>query len=408
MTWAQSEDCVSAGCHDQLLNKSVIHPAAEEDCFSCHESTGNPHPDSLTTGFKLVAQIPDLCYECHDRKDNLPVVHEPVKDGSCLDCHTVHASNSTGLLVVEEGESICASCHEIESSKNIHPPYEDEDCMSCHAPHHSLREALLIEDIPTLCFNCHDDLHDLLKNAQYVHAPFEEECLSCHAPHISKNKNLLLQKPNSLCFECHEEAEVDSTKLKPYTVHGGLKKSAPCLNCHTPHASNMEAVLKKETPELCLTCHNRGSPEIGNIKDKLRNAKVIHAPIEDEGCLVCHNVHEEKFPFLLVDYYPATFYAENKPENFALCFECHDSDLFNPKYKETGFRNGQTNLHAVHINRPKGRICTLCHDVHAAKSEHLIPKTVHFGKWNMPLNYQVNQNGGSCTPGCHGQKSYKR
>ncbi|MHB2154658.1 cytochrome c3 family protein [Calditrichota bacterium GD2] len=402
---AQEEDCTSAGCHQGLINKPVIHPAIEDDCLSCHESNDKQHPDSSGNEFSLISEVPELCYNCHDQKDNLTVVHEPVEAGGCLDCHSPHSSEKSGLLLGEEDESICASCHEIETDKTIHPPYEEQDCIACHDPHHSLRASLLKTERPELCFECHDDKRELL-SSDYVHEPFEEECESCHTPHVSKYKNLLIQKSPDLCFNCHdtEDAEVESKHI----VHGPLKETSPCLKCHTPHATNNEFILKAETPELCLNCHNSSDPSIFDMEKRLKQAHVIHAPIEDEGCLICHNVHKEEFPFLLTGKFPATSYTESDPENFALCFNCHDSEILNPQNLDTGFIDGKTNLHALHISGEKGRSCTLCHDVHGAQSVHLIPKTVRFGKWDMPMNFKYDEKGGSCAPGCHAPKSYRR
>ena len=74
----------------------------------------------------------------------------------------------------------------------------------------------------------------------------------------------------------------------------------------------------------------------------------------------------------------------------------------------TNFRNGEKNLHYLHINGIKGRSCILCHDVHASNNEHLIADKVPFESWWMNLNYKTLENGGSCQPGCHKEKKYTR
>ncbi len=400
---AQDENCLAAGCHDTFLKKEVIHPAIEEDCLSCHESNGEKHPDSTGTQFTLIAEIPELCYNCHDQKDNLTYVHEPVKEGGCLDCHSPHSSDKEGLIIGDEDESICLSCHELEEGKTIHAPYEGQECTYCHTPHHSLRQGLLTAEVPDLCFDCHEDLGELTSLTS-VHPPFEEECLSCHQPHVARFSSLLIKKSPMLCLDCHE---ADEETNPAHATHGSFKESEPCLTCHTPHASEQEAVLRKETPDLCFECHHKGRTNTPDMEMHLKRATVIHAPVEDEGCLGCHLLHDESYPHLLIAAFPATDYTESTPDSFALCFECHDASILEPNNLDTGFRNGRTNLHALHISGDKGRSCTLCHDAHGAQSEHLIPRTVRFGKWDMPLNYKVLPNGGSCAPGCHEEKAYR-
>ena len=103
-------------------------------------------------------------------------------------------------------------------------------------------------------------------------------------------------------------------------------------------------------------------------------------------------------------------YAKGIEENFTLCFDCHDTDLLNVEKTTVGteFRSGDRNLHFVHINKEKGRNCTTCHDIHAANNTKLIATTVKFGRWDMPLNYLENENGGTCATGCHKERSYAR
>jgi predicted CXXCH cytochrome family protein len=115
---------------------------------------------------------------------------------------------------------------------------------------------------------------------------------------------------------------------------------------------------------------------------------------------------------MLVEDYPAVFYAPFKPENFALCFKCHIPDLVVNQSGRglTNFRNGEKNLHFVHVNQAKGRTCRACHEVHASKRPFHIREAVPFGAsgWELEINYQRSEEGGSCSPGCHKTRSYSR
>jgi hypothetical protein len=74
----------------------------------------------------------------------------------------------------------------------------------------------------------------------------------------------------------------------------------------------------------------------------------------------------------------------------------------------TGFRNGPRNLHAVHVNKEKGRNCRACHSTHASGNELHVRDNVPFGRWQMPINYERTTTGGSCSPGCHKPYEYNR
>ena len=96
---------------------------------------------------------------------------------------------------------------------------------------------------------------------------------------------------------------------------------------------------------------------------------------------------------------------------YALCFECHEAAAFTDEETDstTAFRNGQRNLHYLHVNRAvKGRTCRACHDPHASKNEKHIVESVPFGKWRIPIKFESTSTGGSCQPGCHRPERYDR
>ena len=115
-------------------------------------------------------------------------------------------------------------------------------------------------------------------------------------------------------------------------------------------------------------------------------------------------------PFLLSKPFPSGSYAPAVKENFAMCFNCHKSELMEKPVTTTatGFRNGDKNLHAVHINGEKGRSCVICHNPHGATNDHLINDKTTFGNWEMPIRFKPLENGGSCQPGCHAERKYER
>jgi predicted CXXCH cytochrome family protein len=137
---------------------------------------------------------------------------------------------------------------------------------------------------------------------------------------------------------------------------------------------------------------------------------VLHGPIADGKCTPCHEPHGGPNAKLLVREFPVTPYVPYTDQEYALCFGCHKRDLV--QYADTsfatGFRDGERNLHFVHVNQPKGRNCVLCHDVHGGTSPKLIAASVPFGKWSLPIKFVKTDTGGSCAPGCHKPQVYDR
>jgi predicted CXXCH cytochrome family protein len=157
--------------------------------------------------------------------------------------------------------------------------------------------------------------------------------------------------------------------------------------------------------KLCFTCHSA-------MKTKIYDSRFQHEPVAAGRCTDCHAPHGASFPPLLKAFYSRDFYAAYSPEHYALCFSCHNEHLadYNRTSEATGFRDDDRNLHRVHVNKPhKGRTCGTCHDVHGANQPRLILNSVPgFGKWLIPLNFSIDDFGGTCVVGCHTPKNYRR
>jgi predicted CXXCH cytochrome family protein len=148
---------------------------------------------------------------------------------------------------------------------------------------------------------------------------------------------------------------------------------------------------------------------VPNIEAQLANAKFLHGPLREKNCIACHQAHGSNNPKILDKAFPATFYEPYKAEAYDLCFACHDKKIvLNEKSTDTGFRNGDINLHFLHVNREKGRTCRACHDEHASNQPKHIREEVPFGRWTMKVQYNETPTGGGCTTGCHVPYKYDR
>jgi predicted CXXCH cytochrome family protein len=401
-TKASSEDsnsCVTEKCHASLLKAKTVHPAAQMGCDSCHQSDGSPHPQKGKQTFKLTQQVPDLCYGCHNPFGKKKHIHPPVKDGMCTTCHNPHASDNEKLLV-QPMKDLCTMCHADKlQHKVLHGPASTGDCTMCHNPHESDNDKLLVKEQPDLCYTCHSDMQETMKKKD-VHPAVLSGCTSCHNPHGSEHKRMLSDDVPQLCFQCHPQ--IQETVEKAKSSHPPVKSEKSCITCHSPHASDASKLLPLEGKALCLSCHKT------LIK---KDQTVLHGPIRDGKCTPCHNPHGSPYFKLLVKEFPEDLYPSYNENEYELCFSCHNRDLL--RYPDTSFatnfRDGERNLHYLHVNRKeKSRSCILCHTPHASSSPKLIADKVPFGQWAYPLKYIKTDTGGSCSPGCHKTVFYDR
>jgi len=395
---AAQNNCATVQCHATLLTPKTVHPPTES-CDSCHESVAMPHPEKGKKTFKLTSEPPELCTVCHDAFGTKIDVHLPVKEGMCTTCHDPHASNEPKLLT-QPLKDLCASCHEDKANfPHMHGPVSAGDCTACHTPHESDIKPLLLKKDDELCVGCHVDVQELLKKAD-VHPALDGGCTSCHNPHGSAHPKLLAEAGAGVCFACHDEI---GTKVeKAPVVHAAVKSEKGCASCHSPHASDNAKLLLSAEKDTCLGCHK-------TIITK--NMTTLHGPINDGKCTPCHDPHGGPNAKLLVAEFPLDPYAPYTDTEYALCFSCHKRDLV--QYPDTsfatGFRDGERNLHFLHVNnKQKGRSCKLCHSLHGSSQPRLIADSVPFGKWNLPLKFVKTETGGSCSPGCHKIQNYDR
>jgi predicted CXXCH cytochrome family protein len=200
-------------------------PYREKDCASCH--------NQQRMG-QLVAEEPELCYQCHDNKEEHPVKHGPAGAGFCTACHRPHKSREDNLLL-EAGNALCFNCHEtnLVADNIIHQEIKKKDnCVDCHNPHSSENNSMLQSGA---CYSCHEEK---INDYSFLHGPVAANyCSTCHENHASKNEHLLVRAGNNLCLSCH-----DTTTLYLNQKHQENKQEN-CTNCHNPHGGEDEFML---------------------------------------------------------------------------------------------------------------------------------------------------------------------
>lgn len=409
------EGCVTAECHPGIKQFQQLHgPVRVNGCDACHELT-----DATKHTFKSARERQGLCTLCHAQEEEPgAILHEPFAQGECLNCHNPHGSSMPQLLRGQRYSDNCLTCHNDMAGghDSVHGPVAIGACGACHQPHSSTIRKLLNADGRELCLKCHVRTGIEIDTGSVVHSPAQGDCRICHDPHATDHASLLLDDAAALCTQCHQDVAHAMTTAS--TQHAAVTTKRGCTNCHAPHAGEHTSLLKSDPKELCFECHNQPITQpdgttIVNMKQVMEGGKSLHASVTQRGCVECHAIHGGDHRKLLVSEYPSTMYYPFSENSYALCFNCHDRQLVMEADTKgaTGFRNGQTNLHYIHVNKDKkGRSCRICHDAHAASPDKSIRDNVPYGPggWKLPLKFESLPTGGKCGGACHAPFEYNR
>jgi predicted CXXCH cytochrome family protein len=351
---------------------------------------------------------PGTCVQCHGDVVKHTVLHPKASD--CVSCHVPKARDAHQFTV-----KACASCHQMvkQNDKYVHGPVAAGECLACHDPHGSDEPQQVRMFGAELCERCHVEMKARLVEKRFTHAPVKEDCSSCHNPHASPSKYQIRVDNAEQCLGCHKTLRKELVTAR--VQHEAVAVDRECVNCHDPHASDLDKQLKGSSMELCLSCHDKEQDAPGgkvqNVKSWLETHTDLHGPIRQQDCVGCHLPHDSEHFRLLRKDYPEKFYSPYDPKNYELCFMCHEPDLAKVERTSTvtGFRDGDRNLHFLHVNRTeKGRTCRACHEAHSSTMPKHLRETVPFGEWQLPVGYQPTPDGGRCTPGCHLPMEYSR
>ncbi|MHC4750408.1 MAG: cytochrome c3 family protein [Planctomycetota bacterium] len=407
----EQDTCITEECHVEHTSKPIIHdPVSEGSCEACHETV-----DVKEHTYKLTDKEPGLCLQCHDELSK-KYVHGALDEGQCSQCHETHFSENKFRLPAERIGDVCAECHEVaEEDIHVHGPTSVGECTLCHEAHESDYENRLTMGLDELCVFCHVTTKEELGGIEFVHEPTQDNCVGCHSPHGADNWKMLKAKAPDMCFSCHEEIQTTAQVSKHQ--HNAVSEPGGCLNCHTPHASSVRPLLVDVPTTLCLTCHAEPlgvtiNEVLPAFIDQIRDKTYLHGPIKENDCGGCHMTHGSDHFRILAGEYPAGFYTSFDETKYELCFGCHEKTLVQTSTTDdlTDFRNGNQNLHFLHVNKEShGRTCRACHQTHASNQFKHIRKSVPFGGWkNLPINFSKTDTGGLCDPGCHLPKGYDR
>lgn len=243
------DDGTCLECHDgynQTLARTVHQLGVHSDssqlavhCISCHEGgdkhVEEPTKDNITNPSRVSGDKSlELCSKCHNPHPELDAygfnAHN-LQRLNCSSCHSIHSGTPT--LMRDAKSQFCLDCHSDMKSKfmrrSAHPIRQGTmTCLNCH---HFVRQKDYPQayDFNRVCQDCHSDVggpYPYEHPAADAYAVDGNGCTECHDPHGSENDRLLKQPGNQICLQCH--AVPGHT-----TNHDGVYANLACLTCHT-------------------------------------------------------------------------------------------------------------------------------------------------------------------------------
>jgi DmsE family decaheme c-type cytochrome len=238
------------------------------------EGKGRPKPDIIfgakhtTAGYaptEPLAQA-EACLTCHKSgaRSHWSGSEHQSRDVVCSNCHKVHVAKDPVMSKATQPE-VCFACHKEQRAQthriSTHPLAAGKmACTDCHNPHGSTGPKLLVKNnVNETCYTCHAE-----KRGPFLweHGPVIDDCTNCHTPHGSTNPTLLKARVPFLCQECHSGDHGSTVNSGGYVVGGNVVtvngtqlvgaqsprsqlNARACLNCHVlVHGSNHPAGAK--------------------------------------------------------------------------------------------------------------------------------------------------------------------
>jgi DmsE family decaheme c-type cytochrome len=156
---ATSARCLSCHQYNEEHNNydRSAHLANGVGCIDCH----SPHK-AKESQFLMSEKSPELCYKCHMdvRAAFARPFHHRVNEGliQCNDCHNPHGSfRPKQLRTNASGDEVCYKCHTEKQGPFVYQhEAKIEGCVACHTPHGSTNARLLVQNqVNLLCLSCH-------------------------------------------------------------------------------------------------------------------------------------------------------------------------------------------------------------------------------------------------------------
>jgi DmsE family decaheme c-type cytochrome len=252
------------------------HFVGDKACLTCHSSQTAEFQKTLMGRISLTQPGKFACENCHGPGS----AH--VKAGGGRGVGGIMSFEADDPRSAEEKNGICLACHQRGDRTNWAGSVHEERglaCVNCHTIMKSVssKNQLKTAFEADTCFQCHKDRRAQMFRSS--HMPLREgkiTCSDCHNPHGSFTEALLKKDSiNDVCYTCHAE------KRGPFLFeHEPVREN--CDNCHEPHGTVNEYSLKLMRPRLCFECHSFGhgnTTGLGSVFTMGRSCQNCHTAI---------------------------------------------------------------------------------------------------------------------------------
>jgi DmsE family decaheme c-type cytochrome len=267
----------------------------------------------------------DTCLKCHDEYYKYPILpifytkhgnpndpRSPMAQLQCESCHGPGRAHATEPKFGEERAPIisfgrsswvskekqnqqCLQCHNGGSRmawKGSAHESQDMLCVDCHKLHMRHDPVLAKKQEAETCYKCHTKQRaQFARNSVHPVRYGKMQCSQCHNPHGTFSDALLkTNTSNDTCYVCHAE------KRGPFLwAHPPV--SEDCGLCHEHHGSIHAPLLKARAPLLCQRCHSASGHPSGAYDSSRLPSGSPSGLLLANSCMNCHyQVHGSNHP----------------------------------------------------------------------------------------------------------------
>ena len=222
-------------------------------CVTCHANHAEAFSKTLMGRINKTQKGKFDCENCHGPGSEHVKAGGGRRVGGIISFRPEDRSRTA-----EENNAICLACHERGARTNWPGSVHDTRglmCSNCHTVMKQVSHKFQLKTAsePDTCFQCHKNRRAQIFRSS--HMPVREGrivCSDCHNPHGSFTEALLKKDSiNDTCYTCHAE------KRGPFLFEH-LPVRENCDHCHDPHGTVNEFSLKLSRPRLCFECHGAG------------------------------------------------------------------------------------------------------------------------------------------------------
>jgi predicted CXXCH cytochrome family protein len=347
--------------------KVELETGGTVSCVSCHFAHGSGADANLK--FPSGRSV-NTCKTCHNRDSfaaGTPGSHAGFvgNNGTCSDCHSMHAKGNAKLLKDDAETAICVNCHDnpgtstspnpshldvwkgnvfgsptswfgTAGSFGYYDPVNGGDAYSMHPVNSDARIAPGDSATVVHCGTCHDTHgspnYRLLKTklngksgisvlanldsrghtTSYI-SGMSGFCTACHKAYINCGTAAgYTRHPVDVALTAQQQANYDAQHGGKYLpLESGNRVT--CTTCHFAHGSPNPDMKRLPGNQMCQICHAQGLDAANGYHDVM----YTHGGFNGSGgdCTVCHSMHTANNRKLLI-------YAEESE----LCYSCHGPD----------------------------------------------------------------------------------